>query len=461
MLRINRGREFYKPLISLALPLVLQNMINSSLSLIDTFMVGGLGEVELAAVTLGNNVFFLLMLITFGIQSGTSILISQYWGRKDTNTINRVMGLGLMTSGLISAVFVTFVLAAPRVVMSLMTPDTALIDTGVQYITVVAPAFILNSLSMVYLSVQRSMENARIGLTVLLISTAANTFMNYLLIYGKLGFPHMGVRGAATATVLARILELVIIIAYASLKADFKLRPKYILKPGRIIFRDFIKYSVPVIVNEALWGFGFMLYPIIVGNMRAAAAAVAAYSIAMSVDRILSAGFFGSGSAAAVLIGKRLGEGQTGDDAYYYAKDMLKVVGMVATFMAVLMAALATFVFRPFIFPLFRNISEGTITTAWLLILIGSANMISRALNYTIICGVLRGGGDVRAAAAIDVGMLYLIGLPLAFIFGLLLNMGVYMVFGAIFIEEIIKCAACIWRFRSRKWIKNVTREMA
>jgi putative MATE family efflux protein len=401
----------------------------------------------------------MLILMTFGIQSGTGILISQYWGRKDTHTINRVMGLGFMTSGLISAVFMTVVFIAPRSVMSLMTPDEALINVGVQYITSVAPAFVLNSLSMIYLSAQRSMENARIGLAVLIISTISSTFLNYVLIYGNFGFPRMEVRGAALATVIARCIEFSIVLSYALLNSRFRLRFKLILKPGKIISRDFTKYCIPVLINETLWGFGFMLYPIIVGNMRDAAASVAAYSIALSIDRIISAAFFGAGTAAAVLIGKRLGEGTTGDEAYYYAKDMLKIIGAVAVAMGAFMAVLTTFVLRPFIFPLLNNISAETIRTAWLLILICSVNMVFRSQNYTIICGVLRGGGDVKAAAAIDVGFLYLIGLPLAYIFGLRLEFGVYMVFGAIFIEESIKCVACMLRFRTRKWIRNVTRE--
>jgi len=460
LIKLNRGPEFYKPLIALAVPLILQNIINNSHGLIDTFMVGGLGETELAAVTLGNNVFFMLMLMMFGIQSGTGILISQYWGRKDTKTINRILGLGFMVSGLISAIFITIVIIAPRTVMSLMTPDAALIDVGVQYITSVAPAFVLNALTMIYLSAQRSMENARIGLAVLLISTISSTFLNYLLIYGSMGFPRMGVRGAALATVIARCIEFGIVLGYALLNSRFKLRFKYILKPGEIISRDFAKYCIPVIINETLWGFGVMLYPIIVGNMRSAASSVAAYSIALSIDRILSAAFFGVGTAAAVLIGKRLGEGKTGDEAYFYAKDMLKIIGVVGAAMGAFMAVLTTFVLKPFLFPLFNNISEETIRTAWLLILISSCAMVFRSQNYTIICGVLRGGGDVRAAATIDVGFLYTIGLPLAYIFGLRLEMGVYMVFGAIFIEEVVKCVACQLRFRTRKWINNVTKEM-
>lgn len=459
MIKINRGAEFYKPLVALAVPLALQNIVNNSLGLIDTFMVGGLGESELAAVTLGNNVFFVLMLMTFGIQSGTSILISQYWGRKDTNTINRVLGLGFLASGLISGIFITVVLTAPHFVMSLMTPDTMLIEIGSQYISVIAPAFMLNALSMIYVSAQRSMENARIGLSVLLISTITNTVLNYLLIFGKSGFPQMGVRGAALATVAARVIEFIIIIVYAFVNSHFALKFKCLFKPGKMILRDFFRYSVPVIVNETFWGFGFMLYPIIVGNMADASSSVAAYSIAMSIDRIMGAMFFGTGTAAAVLIGKHLGQGNDGDDAYNYGKDMLTVIGIVGLCTGVLMAVLTTFVFKPFLFPLFNNMSPETMRIAWLLILICSANMVFRALNYTIICGILRGGGDVKAAAMIDVGFLYLIGLPIAFVFGLLLNMGVFMVFGAIFIEEGIKCMACLKRFWTRKWINNVTRE--
>ena len=458
MLKINRGSDFYRPLITLAIPLVLQQVINNSLGLIDTLMVGALGENELAAVTLGNNVLFAPMLMIFGIQSGMSILISQYWGRRDKKAINRILGLGLMTSGLLATIVVIAVMTEPRFFMSLMTPDEAIINHGAQYIAVVAPGFLLNALSMIYISAQRSMENARIGLTVLIIATLTNTFLNWVFIYGNLGFQSMGVRGAAFAMLFARLVEFTIVLVYALRSTQFPLKLKLLFRPGKVMFGDFVRYAAPVIVNEMFWGFGFMLYPIIVGNMSTAASSVSAYSIAMSIDRILSAAFFGTGTAIAVLIGKRLGEGAEGDDAYNYAKDLLKIVTAIGICFGVLMALLSTFLFKPFLFPLFSNISGETINTAWLLLLIGSLCMPFRAFNFTVIIGVLRGGGDVNAGTVIDVCFLYIIGLPIAFICGLVLDMGVYMVFGAMLADETAKSIACMWRYRKRKWIRNVTR---
>lgn len=461
MLRPRGEPDFYKTLIRLALPLILQNLINNTLSLADTFMVGGLGEQELAAVTLGNNVFFAVMLISFGIQSGSSILISQYWGRGDVNTINRVMGLGLMISGVFMGTFCAFVMLFPRFVMSLMTPDAALIELGIGYITIVAPAYLLNSLSMVYCSAQRSMENARIGLVVLLMSTIVNTSLNYVLIYGKLGFPMLGVKGAAVATVIARVVEFAVVVGYALRNTRFILNFKYLFKPGKVIFRDYVKYAMPVIVNEGLWGFGFMLYPIIVGNMPNAAITVTAYSIAMSIDRIMAALFFGTGTATAVLLGKRLGQGESGDEVYSYAKSLLIITGLVGLFAGVFLVISSTFVVKPFLFPLFNNMSPETMELAWLLLLISAGNMTFRSINFTVIVGILRGGGDVKAAAALDVLFMYCVGLPLAYIFALKLGVGVMMVTGAVLIEEFVKSFASVWRFRTRRWINNVTKDIA
>ncbi len=438
----------------------MQNVINSALALTDIFMVGTLGEQQLSAVTLANNIFFVLMLITFGIQSGSGILISQYWGRGDTHTINRVIGVGLMLSAAISGLFVSVVMLFPRQIMSLTTSETALIGIGVEYLVTIAPAFLFNAVAMLLLGAHRSIENARIGLLVLTFSMCINTLLNYMLIFGVWGAPAMGVRGSATATLIARVLELVLTIIYVSRNKRLPMHLSLIFKPGIVIFRDFIKYSMPVVINETLWGFGFTMYPLIVGHMANATSDVASYSIALSTDRIFASLFLGVGSAVGIILGKTLGQNRPPEEVYDLSKLLLKVTVFVSIGAAALLALLSTFVFVPHLFPLFRDMTPETEHTTWLLLMICSVNMIVRSLNFTIIVGVLRGGGDTKAAAIIDIVFLYGVGLPLAYTFGLLLEWGVMFIFVAVFIEEAGKAVASVLRLRKRRWIVNITQTL-
>lgn len=455
-----REKGFYKSLVLLAAPIVLQNVVNNALALTDAFMVGALGEQELAAVTLANNIFFTLVLLVLGVQSGMGVLISQYWGRGDENTINRVLGIGIMISGAIAGLFVAAVMLFPRWMMSLSTTDAVVVEHGVRYLEIMAPSVLLNSLSVTYLGAHRNMENPRIGFIVLSASVAVNTLLNYMLIFGKWGAPMMGVAGAALATLLSRVLELTVTIAYAAFNKKFRIRRSFLLKPGTVILRDFITYAVPVVINETLWGFGFMLYPIIVGHMPNAASDVAAYSITLSIDRMVSALFIGSGIAAAVIVGKRLGQGMPKDEVVKLSNMLLTLTAGVGLVSGMMLALLATFVFEPYLFPLFRNMSAATSHSAWMMLMICSATYTMRAVNFTIIVGILRCGGDSKAAAVIDTVSLYLIGLPLAFLMGIALGRGAVFVFVAMFIEESAKFVISLRRYRSKKWINNVTREM-
>ena len=446
----------------LAVPIVLQNLINSGLSLADTFMVGVLGEAELAAVTLANNVFFVLIIMGFGIQSGMAVLISQYWGRGDNQTISRVIGLGLYVSGGIAALFVTAVMCFPAGVMNIATSDAGLAAIGTDYLSVIAPAFFLNMVSMTVLGAFRSMENPRVGLVILSLSMGVNTLLNYMLIFGKFGAPELGVQGAAFATLVSRALEILLTAGYLWLNKYFRVDWRAALRPGVYITKQFGVYGIPVIINETLWGLGFTLYPVIAGHMEGAAAGVAAFTVALNIDRVLGALFFGTGGAAAVIIGKHLGaEGsdanpESRQTAYDLGKALLLITGAVGAAAGVLLTLTAAFAAKPFLTGV-MGMEDGTASLARVIMFVNAFNMPVRALNFTIIVGILRGGGDVKAAAVIDIAFLYLIGLPFAFIMGLYLQYGVLFVFLAMLIEESTKLFISLRRFKARVWVKNVT----
>jgi len=232
---LRQGKDFYRTLVKLTVPIMVQNLVNQSLSLFDTFMVGKLGENELAAVTLANTPFFIMMLIVFGLQSGCSILFSQYWGKGDVTTISRVMGIGIYSSGFITFTISVVVLLFPEQVMSLTTNDPVLIAIAADYGRIAAFSYFFNSFSLIYIAAQRSMENPKFGMYVLCVSMIVNTFLNWMLIFGNLGAPKLGVKGAAIATLIARILELVITIIYGLRNRKFRIHFRALgqADPGR------------------------------------------------------------------------------------------------------------------------------------------------------------------------------------------------------------------------------------
>ncbi|GHU88504.1 MATE family efflux transporter [Clostridia bacterium] len=454
-----RERGFYRDLFKLAVPMVLQNLINNMLSLLDTFMVGSLGNAEMAAVMLAGNVFFVLGLLFFGIQSGMAILISQYWGKRDTAAISRVLGLGLMAAGGLSLLGSVVVSVFPRAVMGLITNDAILIDFGTDFLSVVAPSYVFNAVALTLASAFRSMENPRVGLAVVAGAAVCNTFLNYILIFGNIGAPKMGVKGAGLSTLIVCIGEFAAMLLYLIFNKRFRVKVACLLKPGVVITRDFIRYSLPVIANETLWGFGYSLYSVIVGHMDGAAASAAAFTVATSIDRILGAPTFGIGMSVAVVIGKNLGGGASGKDAYSLGKTLVATTALAGLACALLSVAVSTFAVKPLL-PVFFDMSETEARLAWILLLILSLKMPLSAVNMSVIVGVLRGGGDVRVAALIDLSCLYCVGLVFAYIFGLKLEFGVVLVFFGMAAEEFSKIFGSIARFRAKRWIKNLTRSL-
>ena len=274
---LRQPKGFYRRLFLLALPIIVQNLITTSLGFLDTFMVGLLGSEQMSAVTVANVPIFIIQLIVFGLQSGSSVLISQYWGRGDRESINRVIGIGLCIAGSVSTLFALIMAFFPADVLLLVTDNLRLVAIGTPYIRIVGFSYILNSLSSIYIGMQRSIENPRFGMLVFGASMLCNTVGNYVLIFGKLGFPALGVTGAAAATLLSRVVEFALAFGYALRCRTVPLQWSALLRPGREMLRRFIHNSAPVLANETLWGVGYSLITVIMGHMAASGDLIAAY----------------------------------------------------------------------------------------------------------------------------------------------------------------------------------------
>lgn len=456
-LYLNRGKGFYQDMVKLAVPIILQNLVISSLSLVDTFMVGRLpGDTPMAAVTLANIPVFMIQLVIFGLQSGASVLISQYWGKGDTAAINRVLGIGLYAAAAISLPFALAMFCFPVWSMGLFSNNAGLVAEAAGYAQIVGFAYVLNSLTQVYIGAQRSMENPSTGLHISILSMCTNTFLNWVLIFGRLGAPAMGVRGAAAATLISRMVEFAVTAAYAAGCRRFSLRADLMLRPGGAMLRSYARFSTPVVLNETLWGLGTALYPTIMGHMAESTAILTAFTIAGNIDRVCTVAVFALANTAAIIVGREIGAGRR--DGVYETGGALNAVAFgTGLILGGIMVASTYLIIAPYIYPLF-HLSERAAAISTMMQVVTAAFLAVRSFNAVNIVGVLRGGGDVRAATIIDLVPLWGLALPLFVLFGMVLKLDIFWVFLCISAENVIKFFLGIYRFRSRAWINDVTR---
>jgi Na+-driven multidrug efflux pump len=343
----------------------------------------------------------------------------------------------------------------PERLMSLFTNDAELVAISAVYIRIVGIAYIFNSFTSIYIAAQRGMENTKIGLIIFGISMGLNTFMNWVLIFGNLGAPALGVEGAAISTLIAFSTGFVITLGHAFFSRRFALKAKLIFRPGREMFGKYIKIATPVVMNETLWGLGMAMYPTIMGHMENSKEILAALTIFMNIDRLCSVATFATGVTTAIVIGKEIGGGDK--DRSYGTGAALSTVSLLLGAGVGVLGLIATFtLIAPYVYPLFGlSVLAGAIAT--MMQTINFILMPLQAYNSTMIVGVLRGGGDVRAAALIDLLPLWLFAVPAAALTGLVLQLDIFWVFITISVEGVIKAAAGFWRFRSRRWINDIT----
>jgi putative MATE family efflux protein len=451
-----QDRQFYRTLWSLAVPILLQNLVTQCLSLTDTFMVGLLGERQLAAVTLANTPFFVVLMMIFGMQSGGGVLASQYWGKGDKAAISRILGIALYVAFGAGMVIALAAALIPEVIVGLVTNNQDLADIAVGYMRIVGWSYLFNAVSAMFVGIHRSVGNAKFGLILYSCSMALNTFLNWVLIFGKLGAPALGVEGAALATLIARIFEFLVAVVYVARSRVFRPDVRLMLRPGAAMTRDFIRYATPVVVNETLWGLGTSLYQVIMGHMDGSTAIMAAYTIAGNVEKLCTTATLAIGSATTIMVGTRMGAGDE-DGAYQTGSALNFLTTAVAVVIALALASLISTFIAPVVYPKFDLSADArTISTAMLVVL--CFTMPFKGFNTTNIIGVVRGGGDVRTAMYIDVGFLYGLSIPAAALAGLVFGWGITVVYSCILLEEICKALVGYWRFRSKKWMLNLTR---
>lgn len=456
---LKRPASFYRNVWALAMPIVLQNMITTSLGFVDTFMVGLVGSNELSAVTAANSLVFLVQIITFGLMSGLAILVSQYWGKGDLDAINRATGVALYMAAGVSLVVAGLFFCFPGLFMSLVTDNAILIDIATPYLEVVGLSVFFNTMSSVYIGMQRSTENPRLGMMIFGCSMLLNTILNYFLIFGNHGAPKLGVLGAAVATLIARILECVLVAIHIAKNHRIPLQPRLVFAPGLSSIQAFFRHSLPVLVNELVWGLGTTVMVSILGHMVNSADMLAAYAIMGNIDKFATTWFMGLAAAASVLVGKAIGEGQSNEEVQSLSVCLLVLSFGCGIVVALFQALMLPVFFVPYLFPLF-NLTPEAMDIAVIMCICFLVIMAPRAFDFTAITGALRAGGDVHMAMVIDLVPLWCFAIPLAALMGLVLDAPVWTIclFG-IHGETMLKMPWGTWRILSKKWIHNLTLE--
>ena len=448
---VTRDKQFYKLLLSIALPIAMQNLITFAVSMVDTLMLGTLGEVELSAASISNNLFFVFMILNFGLAGGSNILISQYWGKNDVKAIHKVLAIMYKVCVALSIIFTAIALFAPRLFISIFTPDMAVVDAGEKYLRIVGLGYFFYAITNCSIMMLRSVKTVKISMVVYSISLLVNAFFNWILIFGNLGAPRLGIEGAAIATVLARFVEFAIVMCFmAFFEKKIKFRLSYFKIKDDLMKKDYIKTCTPVVFNEFLWAMGSSMVAVIVG--RLGTEVVAANSISNVVNQFVTVFIFGLSSAAAVMIGNSIGEGN-----YKKTKEYAATIAICVACLAVF-AGLLTFTLRSFIVQ-FYNVSDLTKSIAMDIMAVNSVIVFFQAMANTTNIGILRGGGDVKFVLVNDVIFMWLVAIPLGFIAAFVWSWPVIAVFCVIRVDEILKVICSTRRIISWKWITNVTRD--
>lgn len=452
MKKFVRNKEFFLTIITLLIPITLQNLISSSLNMVDNLMIGKLGEDAIAAVGLVNQYFFIFMLCLSGINAGAGIFMSQFWGKKDVSNIRKMLGLDAIISILTALVFSFIAFMFPQSIMKVFTKEAVVIDLGTEYLKIIAITFIFTSMTQALSTTLRCIGMARPPMFASLVGVLINAFLNWVFIFGHFGFDAMGVAGAAIATSIARFIEMVYVVIYAY-KADDIIagKLKEIMSFNSEFIKMYFKTSSSVIINELIWSLGITTYSIIYAKIGINA--VASMQIATTINNMFMVLSIGLATAASIIIGNKIGANEE-DTALEYATKLgilAPVVGAVA--------GTALWIASPWVLKNF-SISDETLNLTLIVLRIMAVFAPLRFFNVLMIVGVFRGGGDTTYSMLVQLGTVWCFAIPAGFIAAVYFKLPLDKVFFIICLEEVVKVFFEAKRLQSKKWIRNVVEEV-
>lgn len=447
---MTKDKSFYKQFFSLYWVLVLHNVIALGVNLADNIMIGSYNETSLAGVAAVNQIQFVFQQIIIGCGDALVVVGSQYWGQKRTEEISK-LSLGAMVIALGAGVFLFLSASfAPEFVMGIFTPSDAIVSEGVKYIKIIKYTYLVFGITNILLATLRCVETVKIGFYISLSTLCINCSINYLLISGKFGFPELGVKGAAIGTLVARCVELVIVICYlAFCDKKLKLTLKSYLTPSKILLGDYMKVARSAVVVAAMFGCSTALQTVILGHMSDNA--IAANSVSTSLYQTLKVAAIGASAATSIIIGKAVGQGDM-----IKIKEYTKTLQIMFLIIAAIMSTLL-FVLRIPILGMY-DLNPETYRLANAFILVLCITGFGTAYEMPVLTGIVRGGGDAAFILKNDIISIWCIVLPLSYLAAFKFGWPPEVVVFCLNFDQLFKCGAAAIKANSYTWVKKLTR---
>ncbi len=440
---------FWKPAIRLGFPIAMQNLLGSSFGLVDTLMLGQLGDIAVASVGMAGQWVWLMHIFFYGVSSGAAVFLSQYWGAKDFKGIRRAYGIVSVCCVAVAVIMLLVAVLFPQIVMRLFTTDPEVIQTGVSYLRIAGFSYLALAFTQIFSTVLRSTEEVKLPLYASILGVLLNTVLNYGLIFGKLGMPQLGVPGAALATVISAWSTPILLFIVSLKRRNLLICPlRELLSFDRAFVKKFVRVSLPVLANEGLWALGTMGYNMVFGHMGTVQ--YAALTIFRTIESVFFAFYVGLCHACAVLVGREIGAGRVEESVRYANRFTIVMPTATVVLSAVMILSRGLFL-RLF------DVSPEVASLAKSILLIYAIEMPIRNIPFITICGIFRPGGDTLTGMLYDIFSVWMLALPVTIIAGLVLKLDFLLVYILMVIfEDWIKAVLCVRRLRSRKWIKPV-----
>ena len=451
-----RDPVFWATALRLALPVAVQNLLISSFALVDTLMVGQLGDVPLSAIGMATQWAWFLNVCQFGFCSGATLFYAQYWGVRDVKGIHRVYGTAMTAVMLLSAVFTCVCVFAPVQAMSIFNRTPEVVAQGAAYLRLAGLSYIAQMAVSMIGAVLRSVGRVKLPMFTACLTTALNITLDYGLIFGKLGLPRMGIAGAAWATVIASWAGLAFVLAVSAAQKNILFGPVrefFDFRRDRLL--EYLKKSFPVVVNEVAWGLGTVVLNLVYSNLGYEY--FAAVTIVRTFENLAFALLIGLCSACAIMVGNSVGAGNIVHGVDHARRFVILEPACGIVLGAILIA------FRHPMIHLFNTggaLSELTYSSAVIILILYSGHMITRNLPYITIVGIYRAGGDTSTGVKYDMGCLWLLSIPTTVICAYVLRLPFPVVYALMLMsEDYVKTFLCLRHFYSWRWLMPVTEE--
>lgn len=443
-------KQFYKNLFVLVLPIAFQNLMSALVSASDALMLGLVNQDSLSAVSLATQVQFVLSLFWAALTIGTTILAAQYWGRGDRESVEKVLAIALKFSFIVSFLFFAAALAFPMALMRIFTNDASLAALGAVYLRAVSWSYLLAGISQIYLCIMKNSGRTLKSTVYGSVSMVLNIGFNGILIFGLFGFPKMGILGAAVATVIARGVELLLVMLENTKKDVVRVKWAVLSKPHSVLREDFVKYTSPVMANELVWGCGFTMFTVIMGHLGSDA--VAANSIAGIVKNLISCLCIGIGSGSGIIVGNELGSGNL-ERAKEYGSKLCKLALAVGAVSGVVLLF-----FIPAIAGYSGNLNPQAQTYLRGMLFMCSYYLIGKSINMTVVAGIFCAGGDTKFGFLCDTVTMWLIIVPIGLLAAFVVKLPVLAVYFLLNLDEFVKLPAVYRHYKKYQWVRNLTR---